>query len=152
MNLSASKHRYEDLGWMTAVARPQRVFVAEDDKDTREAIVTALVDEGHEVIGLEDGAQLVECLRIVARDAFRAPDLIAMDVHMPGQSGIEILEALRIEGWSMPVVLFSTFVTEELRLRAARAGSSAVLQKPFQLVDLSNAARRATERRRESHS
>lgn len=143
MDVSAKENLYEDVGWMTAAAHPQRVFVAEDDADTREAIVRALMEEGHEVVGLEDGAQLVECLNIVARESFRAPDVIAMDVHMPGQSGIEILEALRIEGWLTPVVLFSTFVTDDLRLRAARAGSSAVLQKPFELVDLSNAVRSA---------
>ena len=133
----------EDLGRSTVGARPQRVFVAEDDEDTREAIVAALAEEGHEVVGLEDGTELVECLRIVARESFRAPDLIAMDVCMPGHSGIDILEALRSQGCGTPVVLFSGVLTEDLRLRVARAGSSALLRKPFHLVELSKAVREA---------
>jgi CheY-like chemotaxis protein len=135
---------YEDVGRAMAPVSAQRVFVADDDAETREAIVAALVDEGHEVIGLEDGAEVVECLHIVARDAFREPDLIAMDVCMPGKSGLEVLELLRTEGWATPVVLFSSFVSDELRTRVALAGSSVIIQKPFQLIDLSNAARAAT--------
>jgi CheY-like chemotaxis protein len=134
---------YEDVGRGGVRVSAQRVFVVDDDEETREAIVAALADEGHEVIGLEDGREVVECLRIVAREAFRVPDLIAMDVHMPGQSGIEVLELLRTEGWATPVVLFSSFVSDDLRARVALAGASVIIQKPFDLIHLSNAARMA---------
>ena len=124
---------------------PRRVFVAEDDANTREVIVTALVDDGYDVIELEDGTEVVECLDIIARDAFRAPDLIAMDVRMPGRSGVDVLEGMRRTGWSTPVVLFTSFASDDLRLRAAAAGSSVVIQKPFLMSELRDAMRRAEQ-------
>jgi DNA-binding response OmpR family regulator len=121
---------------------PQRIFVAEDDEPTRDAIVTALVEEGDDVIGVECGAELAECLRIISRDSLRAPDLIAMDVCMPGHSGIEILEGLRSAGWTTPVVLMTGFASDELRSRARLAGSAVVIEKPFDVRELRSAALR----------
>ncbi len=114
----------------------QRILVAEDDEDTRNVVVTALVEEGYDVIAVEDGRQLVECLEIIARDALRSPDLIAMDIHMPGPSGLELLDGLRSAGWVTPVVIMSSTVSREVRARVERAGAAAVIEKPFDLFEL----------------
>ncbi len=123
--------------------RPQRIFVVEDDAATREAMVGALLDEGHEVIGVEDGAKLLECLRTIVDTGLRAPDLIAMDVRMPGRSGIAILESLRRHGWTTPIVLVTSFVSNELKFRVEVAGSADIVEKPFDPDELQSAAWRA---------
>jgi CheY-like chemotaxis protein len=125
-----------------------RILVAEDDEDTRNVVVTALIEEGYDVIAVEDGLQLVECLEIIARDSLRSPDLIAMDIHMPGPSGLELLDELRSAGWVTPVVIMSSTVSHEVRARVERAGAAAVIEKPFDLFALraaiSSAERNAT--------
>ena len=121
----------------------QRIFVVEDDDMTRENLVDELALQGHEIVGVQNGAQLLECLRIIAYDHLRVPDLIVMDVRMPGRSGIDLLETLRRAEWRTPVVLMTSFVSDELRFRAEVAGAAEVLQKPFALDHLRVAARRA---------
>ena len=123
----------------------QRIFVVEDDEDARDYLVGTLLDDGHEVIALEDGAQLLECLAIIARESMRPPDLIATDVCMPGPSGIEVLESLRGAGWRTPVVLMTAFASPDLCFRVEKAGAAVVMPKPFELSDLRDAARRAGE-------
>jgi CheY-like chemotaxis protein len=143
MNIANCCRTHRWVAGSLALAGPERILVADDDETTLDAITTELVDHGHEVVGLQDGEQLVECLDIIERDGLRAPDLIAMDVYMPGRSGIELLEGLRSAGWLTPVVLFTSFVSSDLCRRAETAGSAAVIQKPFDLTKLRNAARRA---------
>ena len=125
---------------------PQRILVAEDDEEAREFVVAGLVEDGHDVVGVEDGLQLGECLEIITRESLRAPDLLVLDVRMPGRSGIDLVEDLRIEGWTTPAVLMTAFASPDLHARAEAAGSAAVVEKPFTLDGLRTAAVRARAR------
>ena len=119
----------------------QRIIVADDDEDLLEEVLLALLDDGHEVIAVRSGTQLLELLEIIAQDSLRAPDLIAMDVRMPGKSGIEILEDIREAEWPTPVVLFTSYATDDLRMRTQWAGSAMVVEKPRHLEPLRKAVR-----------
>jgi CheY-like chemotaxis protein len=121
----------------------ERILVAEDDETTREVLVAALVDEGHEVAAVASGGEFMAWLEGVARSPVRAPDLIALDVCLPGRSGIELLEQLRRDGWTTPVVLMTGFASRNLCARAEGAGGVAVIEKPFELKELRAAALRA---------
>ena len=140
MEMATTESTQEWLPGPRVVSRTQRIFVAEDDLIIREAIVDALAEDGHEVFGVGDGAELLECIDIVSRGSLRGPDLIAMDVFMPRMSGLDVLECLRASGEMIPVVLITGFATSELYARAAIAGSTLVLQKPFDLRELRRAA------------
>ena len=128
----------------------KRILVAEDDDDTREFVVSGLLEDGHEVIGVGDGAQLAECLDIIARDSLRPPDLIAMDHHMPGRTGLELLEELRTSGVTTPVVVMTAFLSRDVRARVERAGRAAAIAKPYNLLELRAAALRASATKKPS--
>jgi len=146
MKLDVSGRMHDFMGNSVPVRGSQRIFVVDDDDDTREALVRELSEDGHEVLGFANGAQLTARLEAVARDGVKGPDLIAMDVRMPGRSGIGLLEDLRREGWRTPIVLYSSFVDTGLRFRADLAGLADVIPRPFDVDELRAAALRARTR------
>jgi CheY-like chemotaxis protein len=104
------------------------VLVVDDDDSTREMLVLALTDEGYRVVEARDGR---EAIRFVAE---LHPDLVLLDVRMPGMTGQELLPLLRREHPDLPVVL--TSADPRLAYEAAREGATAVLVKPFDLDQL----------------
>jgi DNA-binding response OmpR family regulator len=121
----------------------QRILVAEDDDETRDLVVTAFVEDGCDVYGLDGEAALTECLDIIRRYSLRAPDLIAVGVGMAWHSGIDLLDGIRSAGWSTPVILMTWSVPREVRYRVQKAGPAALVGKPFNATELRSAARRA---------
>jgi DNA-binding response OmpR family regulator len=122
---------------------PERILVAEDDEGTRELVVRAFVEDGHDVYTLDGEVALGESLSIVTRDSLRAPDLIAVGVGMAWHSGIDLVDEIRSAGWTTPIVLMTWFVPRNLRARLEMAGSAALVAKPFNMTELRSAARHA---------
>jgi DNA-binding response OmpR family regulator len=112
-----------------------RVIVAEDDAAMRRLLASTLRRDGYEVTEAASGLQLFEALRR-AVFAAAAPDFIVSDVRMPGGSGLQVLEAIRVAGWSVPVILITAFGDEDVRCEGARLGAACVLSKPFDMDDL----------------
>jgi DNA-binding response OmpR family regulator len=69
--------------------RPIRIIVADDEPDTLATLTALLSDEGHDVVGLSSGAQVLEAL-----DDFN-PDVVLLDIAMPGISGFEVATQIR---------------------------------------------------------
>src|SRR6185436_18230728 len=69
-----------------------RVLIADDDLEVRSGIVDLLTPMGLEVLQAESGLEVLDWLARRARDPF---DLLLLDMHMPGCSGLEVLTALR---------------------------------------------------------
>jgi diguanylate cyclase (GGDEF)-like protein len=103
------------------------VLVADDDDDTLFTIKTML--DGHcNLITSSDGEECLELAREVS------PDLILMDVHMPGTDGIEACQQLKQQSGtaSIPIILMSSLPrSEQLRL-GKEAGANDCLEKPFE--------------------
>jgi len=117
---------------------PPRVLVADDDRDTREALVEILQLEGYDVQEAADGGRLLVALTHSELCGYAdGLDLLVSDICMPVCSGLQIVEGLRAAHCSVPVLLITAAVDERTRLKAARLGA-VLLEKPFTLGALTS--------------
>jgi DNA-binding response OmpR family regulator len=119
-----------------------QILVAEDDSELRALLTALLRRDGFDVVDAPDGTAVRALARAVAEGRAVTPDLVVMDVRMPGGSGIELLGELRRAGWRAPIVLMTAFGDANLHRDANAAGASAVLDKPFDLDELRREVRR----------
>ncbi|WP_130873819.1 ANTAR domain-containing response regulator [[Pseudopropionibacterium] massiliense] len=105
--------------------RPRKVLIAEDEALIRLDLVELLTEEGFEVVGqAADGEEAVKLARELE------PDLIIMDVKMPGMDGITAAEIIGEERIA-PILMLTAFSQSELVERARDAGVMGYLVKPF---------------------
>jgi DNA-binding response OmpR family regulator len=119
----------------------RRILVAEDDPEVRDLVADTLRNEGHDVVEVPDGHQLVAALvqaRVEGHLPNRAVDLIVTDVRMPGPSGIHVVELLRASEWRTPVIIMTSFGDSEMETRARRL-DAVFLGKPFGIDSLTTA-------------
>lgn len=103
----------------------RRVVVAEDEALIRLDIVESLQDAGYDIVGqAANGDEAVEQART------KKPDVVIMDVKMPGCDGITAAEIITKEGIA-PVVMLTAFAQQSLVREAADAGAMAYVVKPF---------------------
>ncbi len=111
---------------MTRDDQKSLVLVADDDGVTRAIVSSWLIGAGYEVIVASDGD---EALRL-ARE--RGPDLLLVDVTMPGRDGYEVCRAIQAEGTAPPPVIFLTAHTHtHARVAGLDAGAVDYIVKPF---------------------
>ena len=107
--------------------RNVRVLIAEDDYLSGEMIKELLKDMGYTVVGeAADGLEAVEMIKSLQ------PDVVLMDIEMPGMDGVEAARLIR-ENWEhcpAPVVMLTAYETEELIAEVSAAGAGAYLVKP----------------------
>ena len=116
---------------------PIRVVIADDQTLMRQGL-RSLLGISDEVTVVGEAADGDEAL---ARVAELAPDVLLLDLRMPGRDGITTLEALRERGSEVPVLILTTFDDDELVLRALRAGARGYLLKDVALEELVGAIR-----------
>ncbi len=109
-----------------------RILVVDDDADIRTILADRLASRGHEVLQSTDG---LKALEICTREL---PDLMLLDLDLPGADGLTVLERLRQESLPPTVVVITAFATVEKAVEAMRRGAFDFLPKPFQpgLVEL----------------
>ena len=111
-----------------------RVLIVDDEPTIRELVALALTDAGHEVDWAADGS--------VAHDLAerQRPDLILLDVHLPGMAAEAFAQAERRRtGPRAPIIVFTA---EDGAAHAARIGAAGHLPKPFDLDELLEAVDR----------
>ena len=118
-----------------------RLLVVDDESGIRSALVQVFEYEGHEVRGAKDGVSGVE-----AAVEFR-PDVVFLDVKMPGLDGLDVLARLREQDPSIPVIMISGHGTIDTAVEATRKGAYDFLQKPLDTDRLLVTLRRALELR-----
>ncbi|OGQ23574.1 MAG: hypothetical protein A2138_10320 [Deltaproteobacteria bacterium RBG_16_71_12] len=118
---------------MARVNEQVTVTVAEDDDDIRAAVTMLLEDAGYRVEALASGGMLLERLApaILGDPTATRPDALVTDVRMPGVNGLTMMEGLRANGWSSPIVIMTAFADDDMRKRVAGLGSAALIDKPF---------------------
>src|SRR5213592_5223320 len=114
-----------------------RILVIDDESAIRDSLRMTLEYEGYEFIGAATGQ---EGLTLAAREA---PDLVLIDVKMPGMDGLEVLERLRNMNETLPVVVVSGHGTISTAVEATKKGAFDFIEKPFAservLVSIRNA-------------
>jgi response regulator NasT len=117
-----------------------RVLIAEDEALIRMDLREMLVDEGHEVVGeARDGAEAIELARELR------PEIVFMDVKMPGTDGIEAAGTISAERIA-PVVMVTAFSQTSYVEDADKAGAMAYIVKPFARRDILPAMQLAVSR------
>jgi CheY-like chemotaxis protein len=118
--------------------RRYRVLIAEDDWAFRELLLWAFEADGYEVVGVANGGDVLGLLASsMLADSGIAPfDLVISDIKMPGWTGLLALEELAKNQRMPPIVAMTAFGSQEVHERATRAGAVAVLDKPFDIADL----------------
>jgi DNA-binding response OmpR family regulator len=101
-----------------------RVLVVEDDAKTAQWLRLYLEREGFTVAVVSDGR-----LAVAAVDA-ESPDLVLLDVMLPGMNGFDVCKAIRA-GSHTPIILITARAAEEDRLRGFEAGADDYVTKPF---------------------
>ena len=147
MNSTAWARRGQFLG-----ESAPRVLIADDDPDIRAELVSALSEDGYEVIEAADGNQLLEAVVQAFTDDDGEPryDAIVTDVMMPGFSGLDVLTAMRTKTTRIPVLVITAFGDDRTVRMAASLGAVAVFRKPFDLDDFRTALLNALGRPRQT--
>jgi UDP-3-O-acyl N-acetylglucosamine deacetylase len=115
------------------------ILVVDDEESICAALAGALADEGYETLIAADGA---EALRIIAEEN---PDLVFLDIWMPGLDGIDTLERIREAAPGTAVVMISGHATISNALEASRRGAFDFIEKPLDLDTVIFTAARAFE-------
>jgi CheY-like chemotaxis protein len=123
--------------------RPARVLIAEDDWSLRDMLLFAFEDEGCEVVAVGDGSSLLDVLgsSMVPKSSVRPFDLVVSDLRM-----LDDLEELGHGPLVPPIVVITAFGSDAVHEQASRAGAVAVLDKPFDIPDLTALGRRVIAR------
>ena len=108
----------------------QTVLLAEDDRAIRHALERALSLEGYQVTAVADG---VEALAQAHRTP---PDVLVLDVMMPGIDGLQVCRVLRAEGDRTPILMLTALVETADRIAGLDAGADDYVVKPFDVEEV----------------
>jgi two-component system response regulator AtoC len=115
----------------------RRLLVVDDDPSVRDLLATFANRLGYRVQAVESGEAALEAFQ-EAR-----PDVVTLDVILPGIDGVETLKALKAVDRRVPVVMLSGHGQTRTIVEALRSGAADFLRKPFELADLELALDRA---------
>ncbi|MBK6341593.1 MAG: response regulator transcription factor [Flavobacteriales bacterium] len=112
------------------------VLLIEDDALVRKLLEKRLQLAGWEVTALRDGSQLLE------RIAEHPADLILIDLGLPGADGLSLVEQLRAQGISAPILVLTAYELPHLHATVRGVGANDLVQKPYDQEELIERMRR----------
>jgi len=104
--------------------RPRRILIVEDDPKTSASIEMYLRHEGYRTDVARSGDEGL------ARARQQAPDLVILDLMLPGKNGLEVCGALRVES-KLPIIMLTARSTEDDKLIGLESGADDYVTKPF---------------------
>lgn len=118
------------------------ILICDDSQVMRTLVRVALEEPSYAVVEAEDGERALQLARRVV------PNLILLDVMMPGRSGLEVLAELRAdpELRGVPVIMLTARAQAADREEIARAGADRCLTKPFHIQELTATVKELLER------
>ena len=112
------------------VAASKRILVIEDNPDLAYGLRNNLEIEGYDVEVAKDGP------KGLSRARAGRPDLVVLDLMLPGMDGFRVLRALREDGMSVPVLILTARGEEADKVRGLRLGADDYVTKPFGVLEL----------------
>jgi two-component system phosphate regulon response regulator OmpR len=112
------------------VSEEAHVLVVDDDVRLRNLLSRYLVEQGFRVTTASDPTEARDKLRVVQ------PDLLVLDVMMPGETGLSLTTTLRAERADLPILLLTARGAPEDRIAGFEAGADDYLPKPFEPYEL----------------
>ena len=108
------------------------IFCVEDDNNIRELVVYTLETTGFKARGFEDGSSFLEAL------ALDTPELILLDIMLPGEDGISLLKQLKasVKTQDIPVIMMTAKGTEYDKVMGLDLGADDYVTKPFGMMEL----------------
>jgi two-component system phosphate regulon response regulator OmpR len=128
------------------VAQSPRIWVVDDDPELRAMLAGYLGEQGYGVRPLADGEQLMA--RLEGRLGGERPDLVVLDLMLPGSDGLSLLRRLRDAGDDLPVLLLSARADGVDRIIGLEQGADDYLAKPFLPRELTARIEAVLRRRR----
>ncbi|MES9969892.1 MAG: response regulator [Candidatus Thiodiazotropha sp.] len=122
-----------------------RILLAEDDRHLGEGLSLGLRQLGHTVDWVMDGIRAEQALSTENLDA------LILDLGLPKQDGLHLLQKIRKQGKDLPVLILTACDTVERRIQGLDLGADDYVVKPFDLLEV-NARLRAITRRREGRA
>ncbi len=117
----------------------ERVLVVDDDASMRYSLSRMLEGQGLNVSLAKNGAEALE------KTGAENPDLVVMDIKMPGQSGLEVLQEIKKRDPKALVILMTAFGTTETAIEAMKHGAFDYILKPFDIPQMRSLVERALE-------
>ena len=115
------------------------VLIVDDDSQLRQSFGKLLREEGYDVQTAGSGEEGLEAVEQ------EAPDLVVMDIRMPGMSGIETFQAMRLIDPKLPVIIMTAYGSTETAIEATKLGAFDYVLKPFEIPDLLKIIEQALE-------
>lgn len=108
------------------------IFCVEDDSNIRELVVYTLETTGFKARGFENGKEFLEAL------ALETPELVLMDIMLPGEDGIELLKRLKASPKTrdIPVIMVTAKGAEYDKVKGLDLGADDYVTKPFGMMEL----------------
>ena len=119
------------------------IYLLEDDESIRKLVVYALKSQGYDTEGFENQEQFWAAM------AKKTPELILLDIMLPGEDGITILKRIRAaaDTTDIPVIMLTAKNTEYDRVEGLDAGADDYISKPFGIMELAARVRAVLRRR-----
>jgi CheY-like chemotaxis protein len=119
----------------TPAERPKRILLAEDDSAFRALLVDVLRADGHQVVEVSDGQELLEKIASAITDGSELDgiDLIVSDNRMPRFHALDVAAALHKASIEVPMLLMTAFGDRNTHQQAQLLGVLGVLDKPFEV-------------------
>ena len=123
------------------------IYVTEDDRGIRELVVYTLKSTGFDALGFEDAAGLCEAIGTAK------PELILLDIMLPGEDGISLLRRLRSNAATsdIPVIMMTAKDTEYDKVLGLDSGADDYIAKPFGMMELVSRVKAVLRRSAKAH-
>jgi two-component system, OmpR family, KDP operon response regulator KdpE len=110
-------------------AAPTKVLVIDDERAIRKLLRTGLSTQGYDILEAPDGETALELLA-------REPDMVILDLGLPGVRGLDLLKTIRARNESVPIVVLSSRSDEAGKVEALDLGADDYVTKPFGMDEL----------------